>query len=81
MCIVSSKCMQQYSIFSLLLSRVLVVVFSSLDSDVKFYAAAFQEKSMTCKMSFLNHKSPCHSLKNFKLLNKRVSLFRWNDFS
>ena len=67
------------SIFNLYLSRILVVVFSSLSneiylhglSDVKFYVATFQKKNMICKMSVFTHKSPCLPLKIFKLLNKR----------
>ena len=72
----SEKCVQQAqalcnSIFSLFLSRTLVVVFSSLSkemyfhgqSDVKFYIATFQKKNMTCKTSFLNHESLCHTQK------------------
>ena len=67
------------SLFSVFLSRILVVVFSSLSkeiylhgsSDVKFYIATFQKKNMICKISFFSHKSPCLPLKIFKLLNKR----------
>ena len=74
-----------YSFFSLFLSRVLLIVFSSSSmeiylhrsSDVKFYIATFQKKNMIRKKAFLNHKSPCHPLKIFKLLNKREE--RWNN--
>ena len=67
------------SIFSLFLSRILVVVFSSLtkgiylhgSSDVKFYIATFQKENMIRKTSFFSHKSPCLPLKILKLLNKR----------
>ena len=66
------------SIFSLFLSRILVVAFSSLSreiylhvsSDVKFYIATFQKKNMFRKTSFYSHKSSCLALKIFKLLNK-----------
>ena len=67
------------SIFSLLLSPILVVVLLSLSkeiylhglSHVKFYIATFQKKNMIGKTSFLSHKSPCFPLKIFKLLNNR----------
>ena len=67
--------------FSLFLSRILEVVFSSLRyiykdiflhvlSDVKFQIATFQKKSMICKRSLLRYDFPCLPLKIFKLLNK-----------
>ena len=67
------------SIFSLFLSRILVVVFSSLSKEmylhgsieVEFYIATFQREKMIHKTSFLNHESLWHPLKIFKLLNKR----------
>ena len=84
-------------IFSLFLSCVLVVVFLSSSmalylhdsSDIKFYIGTFQKKIMIREMPFLNHESPCHPLKIFRLLNKRkkrrnnvrqtaVILFSWN---
>ena len=40
-------------------------------SSVKFYIETFQKKNMIRKMSFLNHETPCHPLKIFKLLNER----------
>ena len=67
------------SIFSLFLSPILVVVLLSLSkeiylhgsSDVQFYILTFQKKNMIGKTSFFSHKSPCLSLKIFKLLSKR----------
>ena len=67
------------SIFSLFLSRILVVVFSSLSreiclhgsGDFKFYIATFQKKNMIHKTSFFTHKFPCLPLKIFKLSNER----------
>ena len=64
------------SIFSLFLSCILVVVFSSSSmeiyvhvlSDVKLYIATFQKKNLIRKTSVLNHEFPCHPLKIFKLL-------------
>ena len=62
------------SIFGLFLSRILVTVFSSFSrklylhcsSDVKFYIATFQKKSMIGKTSFFSHKYPCLPLKENK---------------
>ena len=67
------------SIFSLFLSRILVVTFASLSkeiylhgsSDVKFYIAIFQKKNMIRRTSFSNQESSYHTLKIFKILNKR----------
>ena len=65
------------SIFSLFISDILVVLFSSLSKeiyvqgscDVNFYIAFFQ-KNMICKTSFLNQECPFRTLKILKLLNK-----------
>ena len=67
-----------------LLSCILVVVFSSLNkeiylhglSGVKLYISIFQKKNVLRKMWFLNQESSFHTLKYFKLLNKREE--RWN---
>ena len=69
------------SIFSLFLSRILIVVVcnSSLSkeiylhgsSDVKFYITTFLKKNMIRKTSVFTHKSSFLYLKVFKLLNKR----------
>ena len=64
--------------FSLFLSRILEVVFSSLSkeiyfhgsSDIRFYTGTFQRKNMIRKTSFMNHKSTCLPLKIFKLVKK-----------
>ena len=67
-------------IFSLFLSRILVVLFSSLSKevylhgscDVKFYIATYQKKqNMIRKTSFLNQEFLCRTVNIFKALNKR----------
>ena len=80
MCIASSSGIQfMWLSDSLFLSRILAILFSNLSkeiylhgsSDVKFYIATFRKKSIIRKTSFLNHESPCLTLKIFKLLNER----------
>ena len=45
-------------------------------SDVKFYIGAFQkEKKKICKMSVLNHESPCHPLKRWDNVGKTAVTF------
>ena len=41
-------------------------------SNLKFYTATFQKKSMIHETLFLRHESPCLPLKILKLLKKRV---------
>ena len=57
------------SIFSLFLSRVLVVAFLSLSMEI--YLHGLSDVGfifiLIPKMSFLNHESPCHPLEIFRL--------------